>query len=170
MVAVDMGLRDDVPSGPEMTPASGGRIGDADHRDAEGVDGWAQRLIAEDEDGARALAQAIERRLSTGSLDQLERVWDLSANQAASLFCISRQAYAKWRVAGIPADRRVHVDEIGAITTMLLDHVKVDRIPGVVRRSAAMLGGASIVDLVREDLRAAREAVAHMLDLRRVQP
>ena len=170
MVAVDIRLRYAVPPGTEMTPASGVRIGDAEHRDADDVDDWAQRLIAEDEDGARALAQAIERRLATGSLDQLERVWDLSASQAASLFGVSRQAYAKWRVAGIPADRRVHVAEVGAITAMLLDYVKVDRIPGVVRRAAETLGGASIIDLVREDPHAARGAVERMLDLRRVQP
>ena len=133
-------------------------------------DAVAQRLIAEDEDATRALAQAIERRLATGSLDHLERVWDLSAAQAASLFGVSRQAYAKWRVGGIPAERRADVAEISAITSALLNQVKVDRIPAVVRRDAEALEGVSIIDLVRRDPRAARLAVEAMLDLRRVQP
>lgn len=133
-------------------------------------DAVARQLLEADESAARALAQAIERRLATGSLDQLERVWDLSAAQAAALFGVSRQAYAKWRIAGIPADRRSDVGEIAAITAMLLDVVKIDRIPVVVRRAAEQLGGSTIIDLVREDPRAARAAVERMLDLRRVQP
>ena len=133
-------------------------------------DAVAQRLLAADEPATRALAQAIERRLATGSLDHLERVWDLSASQAALLFGVSRQAYAKWRVGGIPAERRADVAEISAITSALLNQVKVDRIPAVVRRDAEALGGGSIIDLVRRDPRAARLAVEAMLDLRRVQP
>ena len=97
-------------------------------------------------------------------------MWDLSAAQAALLFGVSRQAYAKWRVAGIPAERRADVAEISAITSALLNQVKVDRIPAVVRRDAEALGGGSIIDLVRRDPRAARLAVEAMLDLRRVQP
>ena len=133
-------------------------------------DAVAQCLLAADEPATRALAQAIERRLAPGSLDQLERVWDLSASQAASLFGVSRQAYAKWRVGGIPAERSADVAEISAITSALLNQVKVDRIPAVVRRDAEALGGVSIIDLVRRDPHAARLAVEAMLDLRRVQP
>lgn len=133
-------------------------------------DAVARQLLEGDESAARALAQAIERRLATGSLDQLERVWDLSAAQAAALFGVSRQAYAKWRIVGIPADRRSDAGEIAAITALLLDFVKIDRIPAVVRRAAEQLGGSTIIDLVREDPRAARAAVERMLDLRRVQP
>ena len=133
-------------------------------------DAVAELLLAADEPGTRALAQAIERRLATGSLDHLERVWDLSAAQAASLFGVSRQAYAKWRVGGIPAERRADVAEISAITSALLNQVKVDRIPAVVRRDAEALGGGSVIDLVRQDPRAARLAVEAMFDLRRVQP
>lgn len=165
MVAVDIRLRSGTPSRAEMTSPSDLLSGDAGSADAV-----AQRLIAEDEEGARTLAQAIERRLATGSLDQLERVWGLSAAQAAALFGVSRQAYAKWRVSGIPADRRLDVGEVGAITALLLDYVKVDRIPAVLRRPAEMLGGSNIIDLVRQDPRAGRDAVVRMLDLRRVQP
>ena len=95
---------------------------------------------------------------------------DLSAAQAAALFGVSRRAYAKWRVSGIPADRRLDVGEVGAITALLLDYVKVDRRPAVVRRPTEMLGGSNIIELVRQDPRAGRDAVVRMLDLRRVQP
>lgn len=165
MVAGDKQLRDAQSSDPEMTGAP-----EALREIVVDPDAAARTLVAVDEAGARALAQAIERHLATGSLDQVERVWDLSASQAASLFGISRQAYAKWRIAGIPAERRTDVGEIGAITAMLLAYVKVDRIPAVVRRTAESLDGASIIDAVRRDPRMARNALEQMLDLRRIQP
>ena len=165
MVAVDIRLR-----GVEALESAMTTSADLRSQVANDPDAVARQLLEGDESAARALAQAIERRLATGSLDQLERVWDLSAAQAASLFGVSRQAYAKWRISGIPADRRSDAGEIGAIKAMLLDFVKVDRIPGVVRRAADELGGSTIVDRVREDPRAARLAVERMLDLRRVQP
>jgi hypothetical protein len=165
MVAVDIWLHGEASRAGAMTRAS-----DLLREVVADPDAVAQRLLAADEPATRALAQAIERRLTTGSLDHLERVWDLSASQAASLFGVSRQAYAKWRVAGIPAERRADVAEISAITSALLNQVKVDRIPAVVRRDAEALGGVSIIELVRRDPRAARLAVEAMLDLRRVQP
>ena len=60
--------------------------------------------------------------------------------------------------------------EVGALTATLLEYVKVDRIPAVVRRDAENLDGANIIESVRKDPRAARIAVEQMLDLRRVQP
>ncbi len=165
MVAVDVRLRGGRRSETPMTRAS-----DVLREAAADPDAAARTLVAADEAAARALAQAIERHLATGSLDQLERVWDLSASQAGSLFGISRQAYAKWRIAGIPAERRADLAELSAITALLLDYVKVDRIPAVVRRPADNLEGASIIDAVRQDPRRARKAVEHMLDLRRIQP
>ena len=165
MVAVDIRLHSEPSMAGAMTRAS-----DLMREVVADPDAVAQLLLAADEPATRALAQAIERRLATGSLDHLERVWDLSAAQAALLFGVSRQAYAKWRVGGIPAERRADVAEISAITSALLNQVKVDRIPAVVRRDAEALGGGSIIDLVRQDPGAARLAVEAMLDLRRVQP
>ena len=56
--------------------------------------------------------------------------------------------------------------------TDLLDRrVKRERIPAVVRRSAANLGGRSLLDLAYSGrYREVRDAVAAMFDLRRVQP
>jgi hypothetical protein len=134
------------------------------------ADAAALRLLAADEPASRALAQALERHLSTRPLDRLERVWDLSAAQAASLFGVSRQAYSKWRATGVPADRQADVADLGAVTATLLAYVKVDRIPAVVRRRAAGLAGENLVEVARRNPGAARVAVAEMFDLRRVQP
>ena len=136
--------------------------------DSEAV---AVALVASDADLAARLAQHLERHLSAAPLDRFERVWQLSASQAAAVFGVTRQAYAKWRSAGIPADRRVDVRLADEATATLLDHVQVDRIPAVVRRPAPALGGRSLLDIARgNDLHAVRDEVEAIFDLGRVQP
>jgi hypothetical protein len=128
-------------------------------------------LVSADPDVAARLAQHLERHLSAEPLDRFERVWQLSASQAAAVFGVSRQAYAKWRSGGIPAERRVDVRLTDEATATLLAHVKVDRIPAVVRRPSDSLDGRSLLDVARaHDLRAVRDEVEAVFDLRRVQP
>jgi len=127
--------------------------------------------VSADAEVAARLAQCLERHLSAEPLERFERVWQLSASQAASVFGVSRQAYAKWRPHGIPADRRVDVGMIDEATRSLLDHVKVDRIPSVVRRPADSMGGRSLLDVaLGHDVAAVRDQVLDTFDLRRVQP
>jgi len=128
-------------------------------------------LVSADAGVAASLAQFLERRLSTEPLDRFERVWQLSGAQAAAVFGVSRQAYAKWRTAGIPAERRTDVRAADDATARLLAHVRVDRIPAVVRRPADTLGGRSLLDVaLAHDLVAVRDEVEAVFDLRRVQP
>jgi len=131
----------------------------------------AAALVTADAEVAARLAQYLERHLSAEPLDRFERVWQLSSSQAAAVFGVSRQAYAKWRSGGIPAERRVDVRLADQATASLLAHVKVDRIPVVVRRPSAALGGRCLLDVARaNDLHAVRDEVEAMFDLRRVQP
>jgi hypothetical protein len=125
-------------------------------------DRTASALVRVDSEGAARLAQ---------SLDRFERVWQLSSSQAAAVFGVSRQAYAKWRSGGVPAERRVDVQLADQATATLLDHVKVDRIPAVVRRTSISLGGRSLIDVAQShDLQAVRDQVETIFDLGRVQP
>jgi class 3 adenylate cyclase len=131
----------------------------------------AAALVSADVEGAARLAQYLERHLSAEPLGRFERVWQLSSAQAAAVFGVSRQAYAKWRSGGIPADRRVDVQLADQATSTLLAHVRIDRIPVVVRRPSASLGGRSLLDVARaNDLEAVRDEVEAVFDLRRVQP
>ncbi|HVC67058.1 MAG TPA: hypothetical protein VND44_05640 [Acidimicrobiales bacterium] len=128
-------------------------------------------LVSADAEVAARLAQHLERQLSAEPLDRFERVWQLSASQAAAVFGVSRQAYAKWHTGGIPPDRRVDVRLADEATAQLLAFVKVDRIPAVVRRPSPSLGGRSLLDVARaHDLAAVRDEVEAVFDLRRVQP
>jgi predicted transcriptional regulator len=131
----------------------------------------AAALVSADAGIAARLAQYLERHLSAEPLDRFERVWQLSSSQAATVFGVSRQAYAKWRSGGIPAERRVDVQLADEATATLLAHVKIDRIPVVVRRPSPSLGGRSLLDVARaNDLEAVRDEVEAVFDLRRVQP
>lgn len=131
----------------------------------------AERLVAVDVGPASELAQQLERRLSARPLERFERVWQLSSSQAAQVFGVSRQAYSKWHHDGVPADRRSDVQLVDDATQQLVDHVKVERIPAVVRRSADRLGGASLLGLAKErQLARLRDESVAMFDLRRVQP
>ncbi len=132
----------------------------------------AERLVAEAPSLSwlRALTDDLDRRLRASELDRLMRLWALSAAEVARIFTVSRQAISKWRHTGIPADRLPAVADLATATDLLDRYVKRERIPAVVRRSADMLGGRSLLDLALEQKHAeVRDAVANMFDLRRVQ-
>ena len=77
-------------------------------------------------------------------------VWQLSQAKVASLFGVSRQAFAKWLQRGVPADHAVAVANLRAATELLERYLKRDRIPAVVRRPISKLDGVSLLDLLRQ--------------------
>jgi hypothetical protein len=110
----------------------------------------AQRLLAEHDDAwVSRLAQELDQHLGRRRLEQVMRLWDLSRTELGGLFGVSRQAVTKWIGDGVPSDRAPTVADVEAITDLLDRYLKRDRIPAVVRRDAARLGGTSIIGLVR---------------------
>jgi hypothetical protein len=133
----------------------------------------AEKLAAAAPDRAwlRSLTDELYRRLELDPLDRFTTVWNLSDSEAAQAFGVSRQAFSKWRREGVPAERTPALAELDAATDILERRVKRERIPGVVRRPAEMLGGRSLLEMARSGEHAeVHRAVATMLDLRRVQP
>jgi transcriptional regulator with XRE-family HTH domain len=133
----------------------------------------AERLIAEAPDLAwlRALTDDLDRRLRTEPLERFLTLWGLSLQDAADAFGVSRQAVSKWRQDGVPAGRTPVLADLAAATNLLDRKLKRERIPAVVRRASASLGGRSLLDLVTEGRHAETlGAVRYMFDLRRVQP
>ncbi len=132
----------------------------------------AERLAAEAPSTAwlRALTDDLDRRLRASEIDRLMRLWALSAGDVARIFGVSRQAISKWRHTGIPAERMPAVADLATATDLLDRYVKRERIPAVVRRSAEVLGGRSLLDVALEQkYEEVRVAVTGMFDLRRVQ-
>lgn len=120
--------------------------------------GWMNRFLTE-------LDHITERSQLARVLD----VWSLSVAEAGRMFGVSRQAVDKWLTRGVPEQRRPVMADLAAVTDLLVRYLKRDRIPTVVRRPAAVLDGASMLDLARsgrtsELLVYTRE----MFDLRRV--
>ena len=107
----------------------------------------ARQMLADSPSSAIALAQHLERHLSTDPLARAERVWNVSASSIAAMFGVSRQAYAKWKSKGVPADRAGDVRSLDEATRILLVHVRIDRIPAAVRRPVPSLGDNSLLDL-----------------------
>jgi hypothetical protein len=134
-------------------------------------------LLARDADSAwaQAFLRQFQRELhETDAQDDLDRfmsIWGVSAASVARVFAVSRQAIAKWRRDGVPADRSPGVADLGAATDVLARYLRHDRIPAVVRRPAEMLNGMSLLELAETgDTESVRRQVAAMFDLRRVAP
>ena len=111
----------------------------------------ADELVAagsEDPDWLQAFTTELDERVARGQLARVLSVWGLSQADAAALFGVSRQAVSKWLRSGVPAVRLEAVADLAAATDLLVRYLRRDRIPAVVRRPAAALGGRSLVDLV----------------------
>jgi len=133
----------------------------------------AAQLAAEapDQQWLRILVDDLDRRLEADPLERLLTLWGISASEAARFFGVSRQAFSRWRQAGVPPARMPAVAELARATNLLDRYVKRERIPAVVRRPAPSLGDRSLYDLAMEGRPGeVAEAVARMFDLRRVQP
>lgn len=155
MVALDIWLRDDGVVDTSVTPEELAR----------------ELLESTDPDWLRELVDALDREVRTGPLRRLITLWGLSNAGAARLFGVSRQAFSKWLVGGPPAERADDVTEVDNITSLLDRHVKRERIPAVVRRPAARLGGRSLIEALEAGhYRLASEVMAESFDIRRVQP
>lgn len=133
----------------------------------------ARRLIARAPSQAwlREVADELDRAVRTSPLERLTKLWGLSNAEAARMFRVSRQAFSKWLEKGVPFDRAPAVADLDAATNILDRKLKRERIPAVVRRPAASLGGKSLYEIACEGRhREVREAVTEMFDLRRVRP
>jgi DNA-binding transcriptional regulator YiaG len=109
----------------------------------------AERLLAEHDDAwVRALAEELDRHLSGRGLERVQHRWQLSRAELGALFGVTRQAVSKWISGRVPADRVEQVADVEAITDLLVRYLRPERIPAVVRRPAARLGGANLIELV----------------------
>jgi hypothetical protein len=119
----------------------------------------------------RRLVDELDRAIRTEPLERFTELWGLSNAAAARIFGVSRQAFSKWLRTGPPAARSAAVADLAAATDLLDRYVRRERIPAVVRRSAPVLDGNSLLDLAAAgDTRTVAESVSAMFDLRRVQP
>lgn len=126
---------------------------------------------AADREWTRRFVDELDRTVRTDPLERFTGLWGLSNSAAASVFGVSRQAFSKWLKTGPPAGRSESIANLSAATDRLDRYVKRERIPAVVRRSAAALDDRSLLDLAYAgDTEKVAEAVETMFDLRRVQP
>jgi len=129
----------------------------------------AAALVVDSSEGREAwldeFAAQLDRMRAGEALARVLQVWGLSQSAAGRLFGVSRQAVSKWLAAGVPEERVESVADLAAATDLLVRYLKRDRIPAVVRRQAAALGGRSLLELVeagqtRQVLAACRDMFA----------
>jgi hypothetical protein len=89
---------------------------------------------------------AVAARRMSPELARVLKVWGLSRTEAARLFGVTRQGLSKWLDGEVPADRVPAVGDLAAATDLLTHYLRRDRIPAVVRRPAAALGGRNLLD------------------------
>jgi hypothetical protein len=119
----------------------------------------------------RSVVSYLDQSLQKTPLDRLITLWGLSAAEAAGLFGVSRQAFAKWQQSAPPSDRSLAIATLADATDLLERHLKRERIPVVVRRRAELTGDKSLIELAQQGKYAkVLAAVRAMFDLRRIQP
>jgi transcriptional regulator with XRE-family HTH domain len=117
-----------------------------------------------------AFSEALQRQRAGGELRRILQVWGLSQSEAARRFGVSRQSVAKWLASGVPASRVATIADLSVATDLLEHYLKRERIPGVVRRTAAALDDRSLLDLLETgDHRTVLEGCRAMFDFSRAQ-
>ena len=91
---------------------------------------------ARDPEWLDEFADALDRKRQGRALERVLDVWGLSQSEAGRRF------------EGIPAERVETVAALSAATDLLVHHLKRDRIPAVVRRSAPAMGDKSLLDML----------------------
>ncbi len=115
-----------------------------------------------------AFSQALDTSRNGDALGRILSVWGLSQTDAGDAFGVTRQAVSKWLASGAPSERAVAIADLAAATDLLVRHLSRDRIPAVVRRPAANLGGRSLLDILATDgARAVLDACEEMFAFER---
>lgn len=143
------------------------KLTELDPRDA------AASLVADQQDKRGWLdefAESLDRHRAGQALARVLSAWDINQSEAARHFGVSRQALSKWLVQGVPGERTEAVADLSAATDLLVQHIKRDRIPAVVRRRATALDNRSLLDLLAAgDTRAVLGACREMFHFDRAQ-
>ncbi len=116
-----------------------------------------------------AFVSELLNDLRAEDLSDAMRQLDLSDAQAADLFGVTRQAVAKWRKEGIPAERQPAVWDFVDAVRVLSRYLRPERMVAAVRRKNAQ--GESLLDVGRtQSIAQMRAQIEATLDLRRVAP
>lgn len=122
-----------------------------------------------DADVLRRLIDQLDQQLGAMPLERTQRLWDVSASQLGAMFGVSRQAITKWLADGPPAQRSDQIAVLADCTELLDRWVKRERIPAIVRRPVAVLGGRSRLDVaLAGQFEQLRDELADTFDLTRI--
>jgi hypothetical protein len=95
----------------------------------------------------RALAKAT---IGARELDRIQGIFRLSDTELARLFGVSRTAVGKWRMRGVPVERRADVDRVSELATYFRRRFIPARIPQIVRNPGKGLAGKSVLQTLAQ--------------------
>ena len=108
------------------------------------------RADAADEVWLDTFLEYLDRRRGGLSLARTLTLWDLDKSEAARLFGVSHRTLSQWFRKGMPPKRLPAIADLAAASDLLVRYIKRERIPAVVRRGIPALGGASLLDLLKQ--------------------
>lgn len=115
------------------------------------------------------VTDAMQTALS--ELDAISSAWGLSFDETAEVLGVSPTTLRRYRRRGVPPARAAVISKLFRATIILGQYVRSDRIPTVVRRSAVILGGKSLMQLARAgQYEKLLTSMGRVFDLRRVAP
>jgi hypothetical protein len=93
------------------------------------------------------MATAVRDKL----LSDIEDSLDLSKTELGRLFGVSRQAIDSWHAHGIPSARQAKAATVASFADLISHQLKVERVPGIVRRRARAYGGLTALEMIERD-------------------
>ena len=107
----------------------------------------------------RASARSAARRatvldfptVARGQIKVIRETLQLSSNELAGLFGVTRQAVEQWEIKNVPVDKAAKIDRVAEVVSELAKRFKPQRLPAVVRNAMPILDNRSILQTLQTD-------------------
>lgn len=89
--------------------------------------------------------------VTRGQIKAIREALQLSGNELAGLFGVTRQAVEQWETKSVPVDKAAKIDRVAEVVSELAKRFKPQRLPVVVRNAMPILDNRSILQTLQTD-------------------
>ncbi len=89
--------------------------------------------------------------VTRGQIKAIREALQLSGNELAGLFGVTRQAVEQWETKSVPVDKAAKIDRVAEVVGELAKRFKPQRLPVVVRNAMPILDNRSILQTLQTD-------------------
>lgn len=90
-------------------------------------------------------------RVTRAQIKAIRESLQLSGNELAGLFGVTRQAVEQWEIKSVPADKAAKIDRVAEVVGELAKRFKRQRLPVIVRNEMPILDNRSILQTLQTD-------------------